>query len=64
MLTYNLQEHYVDQYDPWMVILDAGLFAVFSIIHTLRGYTLGRLVFVRDMILLIKHIVEWKLIHH
>ena len=31
------------------------------IIHTLKGYALGWLVFGHDMILLIKYIVDWKL---
>ena len=45
-----------------MVILAAAYFSILSTANTLKGYSTGQLVFGRDMILLIKHKVDWELI--
>ena len=59
---FNISETYVDEDDPWMVILAAAYFSILSTANTLKGYSTGQLVFGRDMILLIKHKVDWELI--
>ena len=38
---YNTQEVYVDEDDPWMVILAAAAFTNFSTKKILKVYTLG-----------------------
>ena len=40
------------------------IFSIQYMYHRIKGETLGRLVFFRRMILLIKHIADWKLIRH
>ena len=63
MWTYNLQEHYLDQYYPWMGILSVAAFSVSSVVHILKGYIPVQLVFGRDMFIPTKHIiVNWKFI--
>ena len=47
-----------------MLILAATAFAVSSIVHKPKVSTPGQLVFGQDIILLIKHKVNWKLILH
>ena len=41
----------------------AAEFAIHSTTNMLKGYTTGKLLFGRDMIILIKHKADWKLIH-
>ena len=41
--TYNLQENYAHQGDPWMGIIATKAFAVDSTYHALKGYTMGQL---------------------
>ena len=57
--TYNLQETYVDDVDPFMGILVAAAFAVQSTYHRAKGKILGQLVFGRDIILPNNHIADW-----
>ena len=45
-----------------MGILSAAAFRIFSMTNRLKGYSPGKLVFGRDMILRIKHKVDWELI--
>ena len=45
-----------------MGIIADSEFEVHFIVHTLKVYTKGQLVFGRDMVLPIKHIANWKLI--
>ena len=45
-----------------MGILDAAVFVIISTTNILKGYSLVQLIFVRDMILPIKHRVDWYLI--
>ena len=60
--TYNLQETYADDDDPWMGILATVAFAVSSTYHMTNRKIPGQLVFGRDMILPINHVVDWRYI--
>ena len=60
--TYNLQETYVDDADPFMGILNAAAFAVQSTYHSTKYKSLGQLVFGIDMILPTNHIADWRYI--
>ena len=60
--TYNLQEKYVDDADPWMGILAAPQFSVQSMYHWNKQKIPGQLVFGRDMILPTNHISNWRYI--
>ena len=60
--TYNLQETYVDDSEPWMVILAETDFTVRSTYHRIKENIPGQLVFVQDNILPIKHIADCRYI--
>ena len=60
--TYNIQETYVDDADPWMGILSAAAFVVISMYHTTKGKSPGQIVFGQDMILPINHVADWRYI--
>ena len=60
--TYNITQIYVDKDEPWLGILSAYYFSLRSTTNCLKVYIPGQLVFGRDMILLIKHNVDWELI--
>ena len=60
--TYNIQETYVDDAYPWMVILSAAAYAVHSTYHTAKDKSTIQLVFGRDMILPINHVSDWRYI--
>ena len=60
MRTYSVKETHVDEDYPWSVILVVTAFVISSTENRLRGYIPGQLLFVRDMILPIKHIVYWE----
>ena len=60
--TFNITKTYLDKYDPQSGILSAAAFAILSTTNRLKCYIQGQLVFDRDMILLIKHKVDWELI--
>ena len=47
-----------------MGTISAAEFEVHSIVHTLMGYTIGKMVFGWDIITLITYISNWKLIYH
>ena len=53
---------YVDKDDPWTGILVAAAFAICSTTNKKFFYSPGKLIFGRDMILQIKHRVDWELI--
>ena len=53
---------YVDKNDPWMVILGAAAFENFWTTNSQNIYSPGQLIFGRDMILPIKHRVDWELL--
>ena len=57
-----MTQTYVDEDEPWLGILAAVEFAIFSTTNRLKGYSPGKLVFGRDIIILIKHTVDWELI--
>ena len=52
---FKITETYVDEDDPWLGILYEASFTILSTTNCLKGYSPGQLVFVHDMILLIKH---------
>ena len=58
MQTFNISQTYVDKNDPWVGILAAAAFAIFSTTNGQKGYSPGQLIFGRDMILTIKHSVD------
>ena len=58
--TCNITQTYVDKYDPRSGILAALSFVIRSTRNWLKGYSLGQLIFVHDMILPIKHKVNWE----
>jgi len=60
--TFELEENYLDEDDPWGGILAATAYAVRSTYHTTLKATPGQLVFNRDMVFNIKHIANWKAI--
>jgi hypothetical protein len=60
--TFELENNYLDDNDPWKGILSATAFAVRSTFHTTLQNTPGQLVFVGDMILNVKHEANWEYI--
>jgi transposase InsO family protein len=60
--TFELENNYLDEKDPWKAILSATAFAVRSTYHTTLKSTPGQLVFGRDMILNVKHEANWEYI--
>ena len=59
MRTFNITQTYVYEDDPWAVILSAESFVIFSTTNSLKVYSLGQLLFGRDMILPIDHKLDW-----
>ena len=57
--TFNISQTYVDKYESWTVILAAAEFAICWIIDRKKGYSPGQLIFGNDIILPIKHTVDW-----
>ena len=43
--TYNINQTYVDEDDPWSGILAAITFAILSTTIRLKGYSMGKLIF-------------------
>ena len=60
--TFNISQTYVDEDDRWTGILSAASFAILSTTNRQRVYSMGQLIFGLEMILLIKHTVDWELI--
>lgn len=60
--TFELENNYIEEEDPWKGILSATAFAVRSTYHTTLHHTPGQLVFGRDMIFNIKHQANWEYI--
>ena len=56
--TFDLENNYLVEDDPWKGILSATAFAVRSAYHTTLKKTLGQLVFGRDMIFNIIHVAN------
>jgi len=57
--TFELENNYLDEDNPWRGVLSATAFAVRSTFHTTLHKSPGQLVFGRDMILNIKHTANW-----
>ena len=62
MRTCIITQTYFQEDDPQSGILAAAQFENFSTTNRLKGYSPGQLVFGYDMILQIKHTVDWALI--
>ena len=63
VLTFNIStQTYVDKYDPWTGICSVTAFAIISTTNRKFFYSPGQLIFGREMILPIKHRVDWELI--
>ena len=60
--SYELEDNYMDEKDPWAGILTAAAFALRSTVHTTLKATPGQLVFGRDMMLNVKHEANWQAI--
>ena len=60
--TFELENNYLDEEDPWTGILSATAFAIRTTYHTTLKKSPGQLVFGRDMILNVKHIANWEVI--
>jgi len=60
--TFELENNYLDEDDPWKGILSATAFAIRSTFHTSLQSTPGQLVFGRDMIFNIQYIANWEYI--
>ena len=54
----NNTQTYVKRDYPWLVILAAAAFVIFSTINSMKGCILCSLIFGRDIVLLIKHTVD------
>ena len=59
--TYNLKETHIDEDDLWSAILVAAVFEIRFTVNRLKSYSMGQLIFGNDIILPIKHIVNWEL---
>jgi hypothetical protein len=60
--TFELEEVYMDEEDPWAGILAAVAFACRATYHTTLKATPGQLVFGRDLIFNTKHVANWEFI--
>jgi transposase InsO family protein len=60
--TFELEDNYLDEEDPWKGILTATAFAIRATFHTTLKQTPGQLVFGRDMIFNIQHEANWEYI--
>jgi len=57
--TFELENNYLNEEDPWSGILSATAFAIRSTYHTTLKASPGQLVFGRDMMFNIKHVANW-----
>ena len=62
MRAYNIKDTYIDEDDLWLRILAVTVLVILSTENILKGYSMGQLVFGRDMVLTIKYTVDWELI--
>ena len=60
--TFNIQQTYVYENDPWTGILSAAAFVILSTTNNKKGYSPDQLIFGCDIILPIEHRVDWELI--
>jgi hypothetical protein len=61
--SFELQDNYLDEDDSWKGNFSATAFAACSTYHTTLQKSPCQLVFCRDMICNIEHIVNWEYIH-
>jgi hypothetical protein len=61
--TFQVQDNYLDENDPWEGILAATMFAIRATYHTTLQATPSQLVFGRDAILNVQFEANWNLIH-
>ena len=54
---FNIYHTYIDETDPWTLILSAEAFVIFTTTNSLKCYSPGQLLFVRDMNILIN--IRW-----
>ena len=59
MRTFNIQQTYLDKNVQWTGIFAAAAFAIRSTTNSQKDYSPVQLIFGRDMILPIKHRVDW-----
>ena len=60
--TFELEEYYLEEEDPWKGILAATAFAIRATIHTTLKKTPAQLIFGRDMLINMQHIANWEYI--
>ena len=58
--TFELENNYLDEEDPWRGIISATAFAIRSTVHTTSKKTPGQLTFGRDMIFNLQHKADWE----
>ena len=56
----DMSNHAFDYHDPWGDILASVAWAIHSSYHSIKEATPAQLVFNRDMVLSIAHMVNWK----
>ena len=61
-LTFEIQQMYLDNENPWEGILSSTMFAIWSTVHTTTQHTPSQLVFGRDAILNINQEANWQFI--
>ena len=59
---FNISQTYVDRNDPWTGILAAVTFSILSTNNRLKDYSTGWLIFGCDVIIPIKHKLDWWMI--
>ena len=59
MRTFKISKTYIDEDDSQLGILAAAAFAIHLTTNRQKVYSLGQLIFGRDMILTIEHTVYW-----
>ena len=63
MNTCNITKTYVGKDESWLGIWAEAIFAIISTTNSLKGYSIVQLLFGCDIIVLIKNMVDWELIH-
>ena len=63
VLTCYIKDTYIDEDEPWSGILDQAELVIYSNTKSLKGYSPDQLLFGSNMIIPIKHMAGWELIH-
>ena len=58
--TCNITQSFVDEYEPQLGILAESEFSILSTTNRIKGYSPGQFIFGLDLILQIKHTVDWE----